>query len=252
VRALRLTPGPDARAIADRYADDNYVGFHSERYAFALTVVARHCPHPSRSLDVGPAQFTELLAEQTGTPVDTLGFAPDGPSTGGGRHICYDLNELDDADASATRPAIGPYDLIVFNEVLEHLHTSPTKVLPWLRELLTPQGVLMIQTPNAAALGRRVRLLFGRNPYDLINTDTLHPRHFREYTRGELEGLVADAKLEMIELVMGSYFDHTYESNLRTRDRARPAGLAQNAVYRALPGSLRTGMTAVMRRASGG
>lgn len=244
-----LSPGPAARAIADRYPGNNYVGFHSERYAFALATVARLCPRPRSSLDVGPAQFTELLAEQTGTPVDTLGFPPDGPSAAGGRHIHFDLNDL---DGDGRRPAIGPYDLIVFNEVLEHLHTSPTKVLPWLRDLLTPDGFLMIQTPNAAAVGRRVRLLLGRNPYDLINTDTLHPRHFREYTRRELEGFAADAGLETIELVMGSYFDHTYESNLKTRGRARLAGLAQNTAYRALPGSLRTGMTAVMRRARTG
>jgi SAM-dependent methyltransferase len=243
---LRLTPGRAARAIADRFPDNEYVGFHSERYAFALDVVARRCPHPCRSLDVGPAPFTELLAARTGTPVDTLGFAPDGPSAGGGRHVHFDLNELDRA---VTPPDIGPYDLVVFNEVLEHLHTSPAKVLPWLHGLLTPDGVLMIQTPNAAAVGRRVRLLLGRNPYDLINTDTLHPRHFREYTRHELEDFAVDAKLEIVELVMGSYFDHTYESNLRTRDRAHLAGVAQNAVYRSLPASLRTGMTAVMRRA---
>jgi hypothetical protein len=247
VTRLRLTPGPDARAIAARFPDNEYVGFHAERYAFALAVVARFCAHPRTALDVGAGPFTELLAQQTGVAVDTLGFPPDGPSVGGGRHIHFDLNAVQDV---ASQPSFGPYDLVVFNEVLEHLYTAPQVVLAWLgNHVLAPDGVLVLQTPNAAAFGRRVRLLLGRNPYDLINTDTRHPRHFREYTPAELRAFATDAELEVVELTMGSYFDHTFESNQRTADRARLVGLAQNAVYRALPGSLRTGMTAVMRRA---
>lgn len=242
---MGLTPSPSARAIAARYPGDHYVGFHAERFAFALEVAARQCPRPRLSLDVGPGPFTELLAEQTHTPVDTLGFPPDGPSTGGGRHIHFDINGL---GTGAPRPEIGPYDLVVFSEVLEHLYTAPPIVLAWLRDLLAPSGVLLLQTPNAAALGRRVRLLLGRNPYDLINPDPMHPRHFREYTPRELTAFATEAGLDVVELVMGSYFDHTYESNQRTANRGKAVGIAQNALYRALPGSLRTGMTAVLRR----
>ena len=244
---MRLTPGPDARAIAARFPGESYVGFHADRFAFALEVARRVAPNPRSSLDVGPGPFTILLAEQTGSPVDTLGFPPDGPSIGGGNHTQFDINDL---RAPGNAPAIGPYDLITFGEVLEHLYVAPPLVLRWLRDLLSPTGVLILQTPNAAAVGRRARLLLGRNPYDLINVDPMHPRHFREYTRRELLAFAAEADLDVVELVMGSYFDHTYESNPKTANRAHLAGVAQNAIYRALPGSLRTGMTAVLRRAT--
>ena len=244
---MGLTPSPAARAIAARFPGDPYVGFHADRFAFALQLVAQHCPHPRSSLDVGPGPFTKMLAEQTHSPVDTLGFQPDGPSTGGGRHVHFDINEL---RTPGRRPELGPYDLVIFGEVLEHLYVAPALVLSWLHDLLSPTGVLILQTPNAAAFGRRVRLALGRNPYDLINPDPMHPRHFREYTARELTAFSAEAGLDVVELVMGSYFDHTYESNDRTVRRARLVGVAQNAVYRALPGSLRTGMTAVLRRSA--
>ena len=244
---MRLTPSPAARASSAAFPGDAYVGFHADRFAFALELVAQYCPQPRSSLDVGSGPFTTLLADQTHGPVDTLGFQPDGPSTGGGRHIHFDINDL---RTPGSRPEIGPYDLVVFGEVLEHLYVAPTLVLPWLRDLLLPSGVLIVQTPNAAAFGRRVRLALGRNPYDLINPDPMHPRHFREYTARELTSFAAESGLDIVELAMGSYFDHTYESNDRTSRRTRVVGMAQNAVYRALPGSLRTGMTAVMRRAT--
>ena len=47
------------------------------------------------------------------------------------------------------------YDAIVFAEVLEHLHTSPTLVLQVLTSLLKPGRLLVVQTPNAVALPRQ-------------------------------------------------------------------------------------------------
>lgn len=241
---MRLTPGSNADAIVARFPGDPYVGFHADRFAFALELVARHSPHPRSCLDVGPGPFTLLLAEQTRSPVDTLGFQPDGPSSGGGRHVQFDINDL---RTPGKRPELRKYDLITFGEVLEHLYVAPQLVLSWLHDLLTPSGTLLVQTPNAAAFGRRVRLALGRNPYDLINTDPMHPRHFREYTARELVAFAGEARLDVVELIMGSYFDHRYESNPRTANRGKLIGTAQNALYRAFPPSLRTGMTAVLR-----
>ncbi|MDP9149663.1 MAG: hypothetical protein M3O36_06955 [Myxococcota bacterium] len=45
----------------------------------------------------------------------------------------------------------------MFAEVLEHLHTAPELVLAFLRRLLLPQGLLILQTPNAASLSKRIK-----------------------------------------------------------------------------------------------
>ena len=76
--------------------------------------------------------------------------------------------------------AIGEYDVVVMAEVIEHLYTAPSVVLPYLRTLVRPDGVLIIQTPNAAAVFRRLKLLMGSNPFTLINEDTTDPWDFRE------------------------------------------------------------------------
>jgi len=85
--------------------------------------------------------------------------------------------------------------LIVFSETIEHLYTSPQIVLAFLAKLLRPgpgAGIL-IQTPNAASFWKRVRLLLGHNPYELIRTDRQNPGHFREYTMRELEDYAMQA-----------------------------------------------------------
>ena len=49
------------------------------------------------------------------------------------------------------------------NDVVEHL-IEPLSALRSIRELLTPQGVLILHTPNVATWRRRIRLLIGDFP----------------------------------------------------------------------------------------
>jgi len=101
-------------------------------------------------------------------------------------HFEIDLNEcanvnLDKIDAR--------YDLIIFSETIEHLHTSPKIVLSFLKGLLSNKSNsgILLQTPNAASIEKRIKMLFGKNPYELIREDEKNPGHFREYTMKELE-----------------------------------------------------------------
>jgi SAM-dependent methyltransferase len=48
-------------------------------------------------------------------------------------------------------PFEGPYDVILMNQVLEHLH-DPLRVLTHLRSSLKPEGQLIISVPNAACV----------------------------------------------------------------------------------------------------
>ena len=77
---------------------------------------------------------------------------------------------------------------MVFAEVIEHLHTSPLHSLNFVRGLVAESGVVILQTPNAVSLPKRLKVLGGRNPYEQIRADPSNPGHFREYTLRELEG----------------------------------------------------------------
>ena len=61
-------------------------------------------------------------------------------------------------------------------------------------------GVLVVQTPNAVSLPRRLAMLGGRNPYELIREDATNPGHFREYTAAELRRYAAVAGLAVESL----------------------------------------------------
>jgi 2-polyprenyl-3-methyl-5-hydroxy-6-metoxy-1,4-benzoquinol methylase len=173
--------------------------------------------------------------------VDTLGFQENGP-TPIGRHFHFDLN--DSQSRSRWRSDMGPYDVVVMAEVIEHLHTSPALVLAFLHSLLADSGVLVIQTPNAVALHKRLEMLMGRNPYTKINEDAFDPSHFREYTRAELFRYLEDAGFSVTSCVSGQYFDYRYSS----RASIKPQFGVVNLAYRFLPGALKPGLTLVAKK----
>jgi SAM-dependent methyltransferase len=217
-----------------------YLGYHARRYDVLLRVVlglvgAGDAP---RILNVGPMFETALLRERVrGATVDTLGFSPalfpPGPAE---RHLELDLNRAGDPSAPA---GDGSYDAIVMGEVIEHLHTAPSIVLGYLAGWLRPGGVLVLQTPNAVALHKRVRMLAGRNPLEPIRESTDNPGHFHEYALGELRAAGERAGLTMEGWETANYFGTT------------PAARAYAAVGRLLPASLRHGITMWLRRPTG-
>ena len=131
-------------------------------------------------------------------------------------------------------------------EVIEHLYTAPKLVLSFLRALLTDRGVLIIQTPNAAALHKRAELLLGRNPYELIRETTNDPGHFREYTKKELIRIAEDAGLTVDRWLAGNYFDYRFVEG--AGERHARLGRPLNLIYRCAPPSLKPGQTLVVRR----
>ena len=133
-------------------------------------------------------------------------------------------------------------------EVIEHLYTSPSLVLRFINSLLRPGGLLFLQTPNAAAINHRVKLLMGRNPYHLISENNTNPMHFREYTVKELQRYARESGFEVVESSLESYFERPF-SFKTTGTVAKSHWFAK--AYRYVPPSMRTGITMVLRRPEG-
>jgi SAM-dependent methyltransferase len=206
-----------------------YLRTHTRRYELLLDLVRE--PSPERILVVGPSYETVLLREAfPSTTVNTLGWHDQRfPLREGERHTQVDLNSDD-------RPELEPHDVVVCAEVIEHLHVAAVPVLRFLATGLRADGRLIVQTPNATALPKRLRMLFGRNPYDPIRESPFNPGHFHEYTADELRDAFEAAGLNVVRLLTANYFDHGSRKNR-----------AYRAVERVLPSTLREGITVVAR-----
>jgi 2-polyprenyl-3-methyl-5-hydroxy-6-metoxy-1,4-benzoquinol methylase len=93
------------------------------------------------------------------------------------------------------------FDIVNCNAMIEHLHTSPKKMLLEVLRVLKPGGVLVISNPNIAALHNRIQLLFGGSVHASIsdwyhNPAWMRPKytgHIREYSPRELRYVLQQA-----------------------------------------------------------
>lgn len=197
---LRLDAVPEQRTYADEHRRRFFELFHA---ASALT---RHLPHP-RVLEFGPSAYSSLYTELLPGCWLVLADRPTTPGRPGFtaalcEHIAgptpfVEVDLLGDLDAAAARlDRHGPFDLIVFTEVLEHIARHPGDVLAFLLGRLSAEGFLYLTTPNALSRGKLHTVGRRRNPQQLFprqadNWDAHH--HVREYTMGELIDLVCVA-----------------------------------------------------------
>jgi 2-polyprenyl-3-methyl-5-hydroxy-6-metoxy-1,4-benzoquinol methylase len=86
----------------------------------------------------------------------------------------------------------GPFDAILYGDVLEHL-IDPLRVLVELNRSLVPDGFVIVSVPNIAHLYIRLLLLLGR--FDYLDRGILDNTHLRFFTARSLRALLGDAGL---------------------------------------------------------
>lgn len=94
------------------------------------------------------------------------------------------------------------YDFITCQATIEHLSGSPLKLLSQIKTLLRLGGYLILDTPNAASLAKRLVMFFKGIPLhsaysssyysfeDFINSEYPFTGHNREYTLKEIKYLL--------------------------------------------------------------
>lgn len=189
-------------------SDLAYLEFHKYRYMYLLEIIQKTIVRFSnkeqiRILDVGPAFQTFLIRKYFHQViVDTVGYDhPSNNLTEAEKHYFIDLNNAE----REWNIEENKYDLIIFCEVLEHLYSKPDIIVNRLYKSLKKGGYLIIQTPNAAAINKRIKLLFGKNPYDLLLDNKMG--HFREYTAKELRIIIENAELKSSHIMFKNYFN---------------------------------------------
>ena len=98
------------------------------------------------------------------------------------------------------------FDAVLLIDIIEHLHRSPRELLNYSISLLKPNGLLIIETPNAVALVNRLKVLFGKT--NQVSADFIYwnigeyRSHIREYTRSELEKILLHHSLTAVNSTM--------------------------------------------------
>jgi SAM-dependent methyltransferase len=220
-----------------------YVDLHKDRFADILRLCQFYVANPSaRVLDIGRSELTAHLSKFY-RDVTTLGldlYADDGghreaSSMAAVPHVTFDLLNSHRVDIW---PECGSFDLIVFSEVLEHLSVAPEFVFAFLNSLLADRGILICTTPNAADVAKRLRLAYGRNPFERLRLYSANPGHIREYTRHELCDIAYSVGLDCVRHF---YFDWPQSSG---RSWIKVASMKLIRVYPPFRGS----SVAVFRR----
>jgi len=96
------------------------------------------------------------------------------------------------------------FDMIMLNDVIEHLHNSPRSLLLSLLDKLNDNGILLITVPNAGNIRKRLALLFGKtnmpNFSEYYWSGDPWRGHVREYVYNDLKQLSEFLNLTIIIL----------------------------------------------------
>ena len=97
------------------------------------------------------------------------------------------------------------FDMIMLNDVIEHLHESPKDILLSLIGLLKDDGIVFITVPNAGNIKKRLSLLIGGTNMPRFESYYWYPGiwrgHIREYVYSDLIEMshFLDLKIELIQ-----------------------------------------------------
>ena len=216
-----------------------YLNIHAKRFKIIIYLIDKN--PKIKVLDIGPSFLSELLYQMFGDNLTLLGFKNDA-SFGGHlpnssifekvKLIEQDLNFLKVSSISNQK-----FDLIICGEVMEHLYTSPKLLFQNFHQLLKKNGVLIIQTPNAVALKKRLAMLLGKNPFEIPRENLQNPGHYREYTSDELIRFGKENHFNIKKIIMDEYFEYPSKTSKIYR-----------SVKSLIPKGLRSGITIVYQR----
>lgn len=151
---------------------------NSVRHAHTFLHIIRHAKERGRRIDVlnasglsaGHQDFSILpVLRDMGIEVNWHAIeSPESPYLGNMHHIesIERLGirlKLTDLSIPGALSQEGPFDVVLFTEIAEHLdHSVLLRALSGIRDALKYDGILILTTPNLLSLGNRLKFLAGR------------------------------------------------------------------------------------------
>jgi 2-polyprenyl-3-methyl-5-hydroxy-6-metoxy-1,4-benzoquinol methylase len=160
--------------------DESYQQKETAYYQHARTEMRPFVPQGTRVLlDVGCGRgsFSRYFKEAHGTEVWGVEMMPDAAGDAAktlDRALCGEFNP-----ALALPQAY--FDVITFNDVLEHM-IAPEEAVQYARTLLRPGGVVVASMPNFL-YGHNLREILGKRDWQYRDDGILDRTHLRFFTR---------------------------------------------------------------------
>jgi len=230
----------------DDLKTSGYFLYHAPRYDVLMKLIHRYYKPGAQILEIGRTRFSKMVYNFFGVNVDGLGFEEDRKTlTGCNYH--FDLNDAQ--NHKKWRTDLTQYDIILFAEVIEHLRIEPIPVMNFLKTILADDGIIILQTPNGAALHKKLPLPFIKKNEPLIPENSEDPGHFREYTAREIKDYCQRTGFEVISMTFENYFDYRYIDHANQRLSKKNRYWLVNVLFSILPESMRPGMCFTLRKA---
>lgn len=163
---------------------------------YASSILLKSIPARITVLDVGCATgyFGSYLVNKMGCTVDGIEYDSEAAMIARQHYRQVWTGNVE--DASLTNAISGPYDVVMFPAVLEHL-VNPGLVLKGLRRVLAPAGFIIANVPNVAHYSLRWSLLKGYWSY--TDYGLLDRTHLRFYTLETARELIENAGYSVIQ-----------------------------------------------------
>jgi len=176
---------PDIAEMSDWY--HNFAQSAHQRWAYDIDYAKKYFPKKGKILEFGsvPLVLTEAL-QKLGYNINGIDIAPERFAKAitslnlRVSKVNIEIEKLPFSD--------GEFDAAIFNELFEHLRINPIFTLKEVHRVISPNGVLLLSTPNLKSLSGIINFIFkdkaGGDIYDEYKKlDTLgHMGHVREYT----------------------------------------------------------------------
>lgn len=212
---------------------EGYVAKDPAPYGTVADVVAVHMNAGDRLLDFGSGPCDKTaVASRLGvacTAVDDFGDA--WYHEANHMQTIRSWAEQNEIELRSSLDGLEPetFDMVMMNDVLEHLHDSPRPLLEAMIELLKPEGLLFVTVPNLANIRKRISLATGRTNLPAFDLFYYYEGPWRgpvrEYVKPDLEAVIDYLSLEMVEI---RAIDHMLEN---LPDRLRLPYLAVTKIF---------------------
>lgn len=206
-----------------RFPFNNYIGDDVAPYVTVGNVVAKYLKPGDRLFDLGsgPCDKTaiaQLMGVQC-TAVDDLRDEWHLRGDNVARIETFARDMGIEFSREFVPPPDGTYDMVMMNDVLEHIHDSPRELLNALVGGLKEGGLLFAYVPNLANIRKRLDLLRGRTNlprYDLYywyRGPWQGPQ--REYVQGDLTAMCRNLGVDVVDLYTVHHMLRNLPASLR-------------------------------------